>query len=372
MLRVLHLSDLHLGWQPRFLGNRSLERAGERHSVLRQAVDAALDPRQAIDMVIIAGDLFDNHKPDAAIVESVLRELNRCETAGKCIVTVPGNHDEITYHDSVYRQYQDRWPGVLVREHTPSHIASLKVREEEVHIYSVAYTGGLTRCDKPLADLPRRDSDGVHIGIFHGSLDWNSGERSLPLASSELARANYHYTALGHFHRYSEHRIGQGLAAYCGATAARGFEDLGTGNIICVQIDNTEVKTQHLPVKVRPQYILEVKLDDIESEEELHRYINDKANLEAIVRLQLLGTTNFALNEQGLSARFADLFYYLEVLDKTDNLAPRLLEELKAEISIRGAFVRRMLERVSATQSEEDRLLCLKALRIGLRAYRGV
>jgi len=372
MLRLLHISDLHLGWKPRFLGSLSAEREAERSSVLRQAVDIALHPRHAIDMVIIAGDLFDNHRPEAAVVEHVLRELNKLDKAGVRVITVPGNHDEITYHDSVYRTYAERWPGLLVREHAPSYIGNLQIREEEVHLYSLAYTGGLTRCDKALADLPRRECDGIHMGIFHGSLDWNSGERNLPLSSKELARANYHYTALGHFHRHSEHRLGQGVAAYCGATAARGFDDLGTGNVLCVQIDNNGVSTTHIPIKLRPQYPLDINLEDIENEQELYRVVSDKSNTAAIVRLQLIGSTCFPLNEESLSARFSELFYYVEVLDKTDTIAPHVIDELKREVSIRGAFVRRMLEHIHTAASAEDRSLYLKALNIGLRAYREV
>ncbi len=54
-------------------------------------------------MVIIAGDLFETHKPEPALVEEVVAQLERLERAGVAVVTVPGNHDEITYADSVYR-----------------------------------------------------------------------------------------------------------------------------------------------------------------------------------------------------------------------------------------------------------------------------
>lgn len=371
MLRLLHLSDLHLGWQPRFLGRRAGERARERNEVLRKAVDIALDNKYGIDMVVIAGDLFDSHRPETAVVDASLHELIRLSQAGKALVTVPGNHDEITYHDSVYRQYESRWPGLLVREANPSYIEALDVVGERVHIYSVAYTSGLTRCDRPLADLPRHDLLGIHMGIFHGSLDWNAGERSLPLSSTEIARAHYDYTALGHFHRASEHRVGRGVASYCGAAEARGFDDLGTGSLQCVHIEAQGVKLQAIPLDVRPQRVVELKLDELETEVDLRRFVASLGDAHAIVRLVLKGTAAFEVDEQALQQASEGLFYYLEIVDQTDSISLALVEELSREISIRGSFVRRMLARLESVGTVEEKDNYLRALRKGLRAFKG-
>lgn len=372
MLRLLHLSDLHLGWQPRFLGRLCADRALERNDVLRKAVDIALDDRHAIDVVVIAGDLFDSHHPDAGVVEGALRQLYRIDKAGKLIIVVPGNHDEITYHDSVYRQHQDRFPGLLVREPNPSHIATVSVNDDDVHIYSVAYTAGLTWCDRPLNELPRLQESGVHIGVFHGSLDWNGGERSLPLSSSELARADYTYTALGHFHRSSEHRLGNGVAAYCGAPEARGFDDTGMASVKCVQIDSHGVKIQAIPLALRPQYVIDIQLDDLDSEAALYNHVMSLANPAAIVRLQLVGTAAFAIDEAALLARCEGLFYYLDVRDLSDGVSAGQIATLSHEPSIRGTFVKRLLKRMENAQSEDEKANCLRAVRLCLRAYRVV
>jgi len=371
MLRFLHLSDLHLGWQPRFLGSGAQERARERNEMLRKTIDMALEGKHGIDMVVIAGDLFDTHRPESAVVEAALRELNRLSKAGKALVTVPGNHDEITYHDSVYRQYELRWPGLLVREANPSYIDTLDIGGEQVYIYSVAYTAGLTRCDRPLAELPRRDLPGIHIGIFHGSLDWNAGERNLPLSSTELARANYDYTALGHFHRASEHRVGRGVVSYCGATEARGFDDLGTGNVQCVHIDGQGVKLQTIPLQVRPHRVVEIKLDEVETEIELRRFVASLGDPQALVRLVLKGTAAFDIDEQALEQASEGLFSYLEIVDQTERISPALVEELRQETSIRGNFVRRILTRLESVEKSEEKADYLRALQKGLRAFKG-
>src|SRR5690606_42061096 len=70
----------------------------------------------------------------------------------------------------------------------------------------------------PLPPFPTRrssdlrlDRDGVHLAVFHGSLDWDAGDRSLPLMSPALAAAGYDYIALGHIHRPGEKKVGPGL-----------------------------------------------------------------------------------------------------------------------------------------------------------------
>ena len=209
------------------------------------------------------------------------------------------------------------------------------------------------------------------MGIFHGSLDWNAGERSLPLSSVEIARANYDYTALGHFHRASEHRVGRGVASYCGATEARGFDDLGTGNVQCVHIDGQGVRLQPIPLSVRPQRSVEIKLDELETEVDLRRHIATLGDTQAIVRVVLKGTATFDVDEQTLQQASDGLFYYLEVVDQTDSISPALVEELSREISIRGSFVRRILARLESVGTVEEKADYLRALRKGLRAFRG-
>ena len=114
-MRILHLADLHLGWQPEFLGEKKDERARERDSLLARAADFALDAKNDINAVLIAGDLFETHRPPRPLVEMAIAQLQRLQRGGLFILTVPGNHDEITYHDSVYRAEGHRWPGSGLR-----------------------------------------------------------------------------------------------------------------------------------------------------------------------------------------------------------------------------------------------------------------
>ena len=121
MLRILHLADLHLGWEPAYLpGEKSNIRRRERDQLLEKTVDYALSPQNNIQAVLIVGDLFEHYRPEGTLVMQVMEQIARLTKAGLLVVTVPGNHDEITYRESVYRQYGDNWPGYLVRNPMPA------------------------------------------------------------------------------------------------------------------------------------------------------------------------------------------------------------------------------------------------------------
>ncbi len=101
-----------------------------------------------------------------------------------------------------------------------------------MHVYGLAYTGGLTAdAAAHCTNFRGWIGDGVHLAVFHGSLDWDAGDRSLPLMSAALAAAGYDYVALGHIHRPGEKKVGPGLAVYPGMVEGKGFSDPGVGPV---------------------------------------------------------------------------------------------------------------------------------------------
>jgi len=373
VLRCLHLADLHLGWSPSDLpGDRAEVRRHERDLLLRKAVDFALAPENHTCMVIIAGDLFESHRPDPAVAEEAVRQLRRLAQAGVFLVTVPGNHDEITYHDSVYRQRGDSWPGVLVRNPMPDLVASHDLDGTRIFVYSLAYTGGLTRTDE-LGSLPRAGDAGIHIGVFHGSLDWNAGDRSLPIASQALAAAGYHYVALGHIHRHGESRVGRGLAVYPGMVEAKGFDDPGTGELTVVEFDGTGVAVKASPVPVRKHVSAEIDVSAVPSHDALADACRRTvaADGDALVRMTLKGVPPFAIDVDALAAALQSEFFYVEVLDETAFLSEELGRQLASEPTVRGYFVKRLMERLEQAADEREKKVLDLAMRKGLAAFQG-
>jgi exonuclease SbcD len=85
-VRLLHTSDWHVG---RAIRGRS--RADEHRAVLAEI--AAVADREAVDLVVVAGDLFDTAAPSAESEQIVYRALLEMAAGERPVVAVAGNHD---------------------------------------------------------------------------------------------------------------------------------------------------------------------------------------------------------------------------------------------------------------------------------------
>jgi exonuclease SbcD len=86
-MRILHTSDLHVG---RTLGNLSL--LEDQAAALDQIADIARDEK--VDVVVIAGDIYDRAVPSAEAVALVDRFLVRLVVRdGRTVLAIAGNHD---------------------------------------------------------------------------------------------------------------------------------------------------------------------------------------------------------------------------------------------------------------------------------------
>ena len=85
-MRVLHTSDWHVG-----KAIRGRSRAGEHRAVLAEIAHVA--EREDVDLVVVAGDLFDTAAPTAESERIVYRALLDLAAGGRPVVVIAGNHD---------------------------------------------------------------------------------------------------------------------------------------------------------------------------------------------------------------------------------------------------------------------------------------
>lgn len=372
MLRILHLADLHLGWTPKGLpSDHAAARRERRDALLTQAVDLAL--AQQVDLVLIAGDLFESYRPSPATLALALQQLGRLQAAGVALVTVPGNHDELSYAQSVYRVEAARWPGLLVTRPDPGLVRSLSIKGQEVHLSGLAYVGGLTQAHRPIGDWRRGEEQGVHLAIAHGTLLRSAsafgGERSLPIDQAALAAAGFDYVALGHIHVPQTVELGRGPAVYPGCVGGKGLDDLGARHWTLVRWQDGRASVEQLPAVVQPMRLQELDLGDFDEVTGLEEALAAMADPDAMLRLRLTGALSFALDVEGMRARWAPSFFHLEVEDESSALGDGMLEALAEPPTVRGAFVRAMRAKLLEAQDEASRRLVQRAIRYGLHAF---
>lgn len=88
-MRLLHTSDWHLGRT--FHGVSLLE---QQVAVVDAIVDIVRS--EGVDVVVVAGDLYDRQIPPADAVDALSEALARVRGAGASIVAISGNHDSPT------------------------------------------------------------------------------------------------------------------------------------------------------------------------------------------------------------------------------------------------------------------------------------
>ena len=85
-MKLLHTSDWHVG-----KGIRGASRADEHTAVLAEIAQIAA--REEVDLVIVAGDLFDSAAPTAQAEKIVYRGLLDLADTGAQVAVIAGNHD---------------------------------------------------------------------------------------------------------------------------------------------------------------------------------------------------------------------------------------------------------------------------------------
>lgn len=86
-MKILHTADWHLGKRL-----QQFSRIDEQRQVLDEIV--YITEKEEIDLVLIAGDLFDTYNPITEAIELFYKTLHRLSNSGKrAVVAIAGNHD---------------------------------------------------------------------------------------------------------------------------------------------------------------------------------------------------------------------------------------------------------------------------------------
>lgn len=254
--RILHLADLHLGAA---VSSSLREADAEAARRLQEARDGLLDrladwvarDDSGIAVVLLAGDVFDRHDPPDDLVARVCRALERIARTAT-VITVPGNHDELSYPKCVFRKRRQSWPGLLVTEPEPAVVwQGCLDGGTRLEVISAAYEAGRATPGHQL-DLPQGSPEVLRVLLAHGTLIEHfservvEGERCFRIAHRQAAAAGYHYLALGHIHRFGCWRLEGTMAVYPGPPIGRSLDDPGSNCLITVQCAGSGVSLERL------------------------------------------------------------------------------------------------------------------------------
>ena len=278
-MRILHTSDWHIGRQ--FYNVSLLE--DQRH-VLNQIVEAA--KAEAVDVVVIAGDVYDRAIPPADAVSLVDEVFNRLlNEVGIPVIVIAGNHDgpeRLGFASRQLAKAQLYIAGPLTVAVQP---VVLEDQYGEVVFYPIPYADPATVRDvfsddtirthnqamecitNALPDHKRQRSVAIGHCFLSGGTDCDS-ERPLSVGGADqVSRQNFNdfnYVAMGHLHR-QQHQ-GTEVIRYSGSPLKYSFsEEKHKKSITIVDLDGEgECKIEHIPlVALRDMRSITGSFDDI-------------------------------------------------------------------------------------------------------------
>jgi DNA repair protein SbcD/Mre11 len=365
-LRVLHTADLHLG--------RSFTSWGDAANIRRQDLLETLDEighlarQHRVHLVLLAGDQFDKHNPDPAIVSRFHRWLRDLDQAGIKVAMITGNHDSYWYENSVYRQRTLPGNTTLFDDIFCEEPVEIIASGLTVWLYGIAHDH--TQQRDVLPGFRRRGDGDIHIGLMHATVDprpdLDVADRYLPLTSTDLATTELDYIALGHLHSARTIKVGSsGVAAYPGSPEPLDSGELGQRSVTLITFSGGPPEIEMIPCGKRTatrEVIDTTGLTENEIVEQIARLQDERIILTA----ELTGAPQDIPDTKELATRLASHFCHLIVTDRTTVVDSGYVRRIENENTIRGGFVRQLRARIASAEDEQEREIAELALQLGL------
>lgn len=291
-MKILHTADWHLGKRlDRF------SRLEEQVLVMEELIQTA--DEQQVDIILIAGDLFDNFNPSVEAVQLFYKTLKRLSLNGKRpVIAISGNHDSpslIDAPDPLAREC-----GIILIGHPKAMITpfeleffkisrsaegfielSFKNHDFPVRILHTPYSNEIrmkqyfgeqkeAELNKVLAEHWQKNADkfcdekGVNLLITHlymnqkgtALLDEPEGEKPLKIGNadlifSDIIPSQIQYTALGHLHRFQNIGTDERPVVYSSSPLCYSFSEAGqTKYVSIVEAEpGRTVQFEKIPIK---------------------------------------------------------------------------------------------------------------------------
>lgn len=371
-MRICHTSDWHLG---KLI--HGIHMTEEQAVVLDQLV--ALLKDEEVDVLIIAGDLYDRGVPPVEAVDLFNRTLSRIvkETPVDQVLLISGNHDSperVGFGSSLFDALGIHIAGKfeagvksveLSDAHGPVtfHLVPFEIPavvravtgNEEVKTFDDVHAHVVEEIKKS-HDFDQRQVMVAHgfVGKERESVEVSDSERSLSVGGTELVShahfLDFDYTALGHLHR--PQKAGEEWIRYAGSLMKYSFSEVGANNgATLVDLGpKGEIEMRHVPLApARDLRLLEGTLETLlsrdfyEKQERDHYYkirLLDKGALrDPINRLKAVYPNVLELEREGFEGTLSMVDEEVEI------------EHLDAHELVRDFY--RAIKDESLTESEE-------------------
>ncbi len=359
-VKILHTADLHIGAELSALGSKAESRQFE---VLETFKDiCTLCRENNVEICLISGDLFDSNRSGSVLAPSVLSYIESASPTR--FFYVAGNHDPL----DASSPFKGKLPSNLTvcgNEYETVVLDDLNTR-----ICGKSFS----HSSMDFAHMPPMEQDGlINILLLHADTA-SSDSRYNPITKDFIEGSGADYIALGHIHKRSGiERLGKSFVSYCGTPEPQGFDEDGEKGIYIGTVKKGEADLSFKRTARRIYATENIDISAASSSEDAAAIITDtligkygesyKDNLYKII---LSGTPESTDSIRPAQIELALQAYYVKI--KPEFRQRISLELLSEEPTLKGFFVKEMLNKISAAEAADKQAL-FDALYLGLSAF---
>jgi DNA repair protein SbcD/Mre11 len=362
MLRLLHTADVHLGARHADLGEQAATQRERQFAAFVATIDLAL--AEKVDLVLIAGDLFDSNVQPRRSVERTAAQLKRLVEGRIRFVIAPGTHD-VFDRASIYRAYDlpalagavgSDLATVLDPDHPDVHLKALDL---VVHGRCFA-TKRAPYSPLQGLDVSKDDRGEWHVGLLHAALaiPGQTDGDDVVVTQEEIAATHLDYLALGHWHSTTKGKAGKTVYAYSGAPEPIAVDQDRAGNVLLVGLDAPDGKKRVTieERKVGRTHFERQQLDaaTVGSQPQLVSKLAEQADPDLVLDIELIGVRpdELDLHVEEVESQLAGRFLKIRVRDHS--VAPLPEGALPSQETVLGAFIRDLEGQIAEVEATDD------------------
>lgn len=358
-MKIMHMADLHL--DSKMETHLTREQARERKNELLLTCSRYVDyaKQEGIEVVLIAGDVFDTKEPTKKSVNGFREYLSRYPEIQYYILK--GNHDSgdilvnLSSLPNVHL-FDNSWTKYSLDSEEKVILTGAEFSDKNENIFA-----GLLL-----------DKDKFNILMLHGQDVAGKSEKNVGIIPIKaLEYHNIDYLALGHIHKHREGRIdNRGIYVYPGCMENRGFDEAEEHGVIILDIDTAtgSFTKEFINLESRRCIVQELDITDCSSAQEVEtiaRPVLSSLDTRALVEVVLTGELSLDadIDTTYLEQVFGGDFYFLKWKKQT-----RLkidMEQYEKEISLKGEFIRLVQADTELTDEMKAEII-----RMGIKALR--
>jgi exonuclease SbcD len=291
-MRILHTSDWHLGKRLYKL-DRSLE-----HEKFFDWLIKTLN-EEKIDVLLMAGDVFDTPTPPHHALEMFYNFLHRLSQESEVqSYFIAGNHDSgllIEAPSKILRPHRVKVWGKLSQD-PEDHWIDIKVKEETLHLCAIPFFRSHELLPQGEGDALLALSRYIHKETQHpkllmlhhlaGMYEAAGSEQAIALSGVDSIPnqliEDFDYVALGHIHK--PQRIGS-KSYYSGSPIPLRFSETIAKSVVIIESTGKDLKIETLPIP-NMRALLSVKATEENLKEKIAK-LESSSPLTPMVEIQL-------------------------------------------------------------------------------------